>query len=396
MDKTKKSFKSAILALVFALILLPCAIFLVGCDEEKKQPTLTLLSSFKTVYAVDEELDVTGGKLLYTDENGKSGTVYITASLVTGFDSSVPGTREMIVTYKDLSVEVTYTVKEEPKASIEIGTTFKTEYVLNEELNLTGGSLVYTSIEGQETVVDLTEELVYGFDSSTKGQKELIVNYEGLTLKVPYTVSNFAFGEYTAYVQRTIYNEDGRIEDLQMESTSTYIIFNEDLTGLFYNGNEENAFTYNFDVDGNVTFNTPVQLQEMTCQYSDNEIIMLASTADEYKTYLIFSEINKMEKNVVYAYSEYNFIILNENSTIGLYDMMEGVEDAGAILYEIKEEYIKDSKYVIRAELIEKPSYTEQYVNIIEITVIDSNSLYLKLIDVSGEEMGTITLTKMA
>ncbi len=119
MDKTKKSFKSAILALVFALILLPCAIFLVGCDEEKKQPTLTLLSSFKTVYAVDEELDVTGGKLLYTDENGKSGTVYITASLVTGFDSSVPGTREMIVTYKDLSVEVTYTVKEEPMSSID-------------------------------------------------------------------------------------------------------------------------------------------------------------------------------------------------------------------------------------------------------------------------------------
>mgnify|MGYP002674674416 CR=1 FL=1 len=53
----------------------------------------------KKTYSVGDTLDLTGGKIKVTYEDGKTDTVDITSDMVSGFDSTVEGDKTVIVTY---------------------------------------------------------------------------------------------------------------------------------------------------------------------------------------------------------------------------------------------------------------------------------------------------------
>ena len=112
MVKTRKKLL-AVLG-VISLVLLS-TFLLVGCNEEPstQEPILSLKTSFQTEYEIGEELNILGGQLLYTDENGKETTVDIEESFVTGFDSSTLGEKTMTVTYLGKSINVDYVINPE-------------------------------------------------------------------------------------------------------------------------------------------------------------------------------------------------------------------------------------------------------------------------------------------
>lgn len=183
MKKTKN-----IMVAVLALIVLIIPAFMSGCFGDKKGK-LELFNSFKTEYYVGDDLDLTNGKLKYTDKESNVTYVDILESMVSDFNTTTVGSRTLLITYQDLTLEVDYTVSEEPVApTLTLNNTFKTEYYVGEALDITGGVLKYTN-NGQENLVNITAEMVFGFNSNTVGNKILSINYEGLIIEVEYTVS---------------------------------------------------------------------------------------------------------------------------------------------------------------------------------------------------------------
>ena len=74
----------------------------------------------------------------------------------------------------------------------------KTSYAYGETLDVTGGKLTLTYDDGTTSEVDITAEMVSGYDVATSGQQELTVSYEGktatFTVKVKQVLPLYAFG----------------------------------------------------------------------------------------------------------------------------------------------------------------------------------------------------------
>lgn len=108
--------KKNLFAFVLAILMFVAPICLAGCSlsdlfgENKNVEGIMLHTAFKTEYDVGEALDVTNGKIQYTNENGKKTIVAIQEDMISGFNTATEGQRGMIVTYKDCTIVVDYTV----------------------------------------------------------------------------------------------------------------------------------------------------------------------------------------------------------------------------------------------------------------------------------------------
>ncbi len=103
-----KIFKKIVLT--FALVLAIClpTVLLSACGGEKK---LSLVQKFKTEYYVGETLDVSAGILKYIDADGKATNFAVEEDMVSVFSTEKPGNRKLLITYKEETLTVDYTVK---------------------------------------------------------------------------------------------------------------------------------------------------------------------------------------------------------------------------------------------------------------------------------------------
>ena len=138
----------------------------------------------KTTYIQNyEELDVTAGKirLIYNDETTEE--IDMTEDMVTGFDNTIVGPQTLTVSYEGENANFEITIEEKTLEKIEIiAEPNKKTYIQNyEELDVTGGKirLIYNDETTEE--IDMTEDMVTGFDNTQLGPQTLTVNYEGKT-----------------------------------------------------------------------------------------------------------------------------------------------------------------------------------------------------------------------
>ena len=162
MVKTRK--KLLVVLGVISLVLLS-TFLLVGCNEEPstQEPILSLKTSFQTEYEIGEELNISGGQLLYTDENGKETTVDIEISFVTGFDSATAGKKKLTINYLDKSIEVDYVVYPE---FMEINTYYQAVSLLDNSYN-------YLKLISEETF-EFTSNYIPTFESGTKREFTIV------------------------------------------------------------------------------------------------------------------------------------------------------------------------------------------------------------------------------
>ena len=144
----------------------------------------------KTTYYVGESIDLSGGILTLTYNNGKTETVSTTANGVTytGFSTNLAGeNKTLTIKYKRKTVTTKYTVID---ASIAVTTEFKTSYVIGEELDVSGGQITVTYGDGKTPdIINITKDMITGFNSSSVGAGSLTITYQGKTTFVAYTVS---------------------------------------------------------------------------------------------------------------------------------------------------------------------------------------------------------------
>ncbi len=144
----------------------------------------------KTKYKYGESLNVTGGELIATKSSGKTETIPITTSMVTGYHPNQLGTQTLTVTYKGKSVNYEVTVEDYIK-DISIVKPNKLVYKIGESMDLTGGQVNIVMASGKATsplAMTNASVTVTGFNSSSEGAKLIQVTYEGFTKTFGITV----------------------------------------------------------------------------------------------------------------------------------------------------------------------------------------------------------------
>ena len=158
---------------------------------------IKLTNPNKLIYKINEKIDLTGGKVIPVMASGTTTpSVSMTNAdvTITGFDTTTEGAKIIKVSYKGLSETFGITV-EDAYSDMKIKTLpNKTKYKYGESLDLTGGTIEITKESGIKETLNITKDMVSGYNSKKLGTQILTVAYKGLkqqfVVKVEDYVSN--------------------------------------------------------------------------------------------------------------------------------------------------------------------------------------------------------------
>ena len=131
----------------------------------------------KLTYVEGESLDLTGGRIQVSYDNGTYRTITMTTDMVSGFDSSKIGSQTLTVTYEGYRVTFNITVSQKSISSIDVNQIpVKRLYLEGKDLlDLTGGTVFVYYNNGSKEEFELTEDMVTGFDNTVVGKQILTV-----------------------------------------------------------------------------------------------------------------------------------------------------------------------------------------------------------------------------
>lgn len=194
--------------------------------------SISIKTPFKTTYFVGDTLDVANSKLTLTYNNGKTEDIDIEDEMISGFDSSAAATINLTLTHSGKTISnISCQIKSVELVEVSLKAPFAdTEYFVGEAISLTGNKLVLSYNNGKSTEIDILNEMISNFDSTSAGNKQFVITYSGHIIPVDYTV--------TAIVATTI--------ELVPEFTKiTYFVGDnisingEQIKVTYNNGNEE-------------------------------------------------------------------------------------------------------------------------------------------------------------
>ena len=148
-----------------------------------KSIVITSLPSVLTYLEGKDELDVNGGQIKVTYNNGTEETLPMTSEMVNGFDNEVVGSQVLVVSYGGKTTVYEIEVVSKTAVSIAVETLpAKTEYrEAKDSLNVSGGSIRVNYNNDKFSVISMTSQMVSGFDNKVVGKQTLTVSYEGFT-----------------------------------------------------------------------------------------------------------------------------------------------------------------------------------------------------------------------
>lgn len=118
---------------------------------------------------------------------------------------------------------------------IKLTSSFKDTYFVGGALNLEGGKITVYKSNGTTEVVDVTKDMVTGFDSTTTGNKQLTITYQGSSCYPSYVVSNGKITSATlqANIRQIYHDRETSLEILGTPSSNIVKIYYEDLEEPF-------------------------------------------------------------------------------------------------------------------------------------------------------------------
>lgn len=144
----------------------------------------------KTEYLYGEELDVSGGKIEITNEEGEKEIIEITKEMVTGYNPEEIGEQKLTIKYEELEIEYIVNV-EDYEVSLKIEKPNKIEYEYGEEIDLTGGKVSIIMASGQiKETVELMNYMITGYDKENVGEQIIEVEHKGFKGQFKVTVED--------------------------------------------------------------------------------------------------------------------------------------------------------------------------------------------------------------
>ena len=140
----------------------------------------------KLEYKIGEMLDLDGGKIKPIMASERSASIVdMTDGRVSidGFDSSVEGTVIVVIEFGGIRKEFEVKIIDLVTAIRLKNLPHKLEYELGENINLDGGKLEITKESLNVEEIDITEDMISGFDKNKEGNQEITITYKGFTEK---------------------------------------------------------------------------------------------------------------------------------------------------------------------------------------------------------------------
>ena len=163
-------------------------------DVEDYIKDIKLTNPNKLIYKANEKMDLTGGKVTPVMASGiASPAIPMTNTdvTITGFDTTTVGAKIVKVSYKGISKTFGITV-EDGYSEMKIKTLpTKTEYKYGESLDLTGGTIEITKDSGIKETINITKDMISGYNSKKLGAQILTVTYQGLTQQFVVKVEDY-------------------------------------------------------------------------------------------------------------------------------------------------------------------------------------------------------------
>ena len=158
-----------------------------------KEPILESIeiieSPNETVYFVGHTVSAKGGKIKLVFSDGNTKQIDMTDDMLSGYDSEISGEQTVTVTYEGKNATFSVEYKAVVVQSIVIIEPENLIYSAGDTLDLTGGKLRVTNNDGSTYTVDLSQDMVSGYNASQTGVQTLTVNYEGQTAVFKVTVN---------------------------------------------------------------------------------------------------------------------------------------------------------------------------------------------------------------
>ena len=205
--------KNKITAILLVLMLVLIAALAVACNDDKEENpevtpiSLTLGADWKNVYAVGEAFAPCQMTVTYSD--GSTQTVDVTADMLSGFDTSSAGAKQITVNYSGLTATVGISVVAPAEAEKLYLDSWKSLYFVGDEINLSNAEIV---IDGKEKVA-VTEDMVSGFDTSGAGLKNVRIIYNGAYIVAEIVVVNRPQG--VAEGEKSVIDRDAFLFELE-------------------------------------------------------------------------------------------------------------------------------------------------------------------------------------
>lgn len=156
--------------------------------ENKVVEKIELLTDLKTNYFVGDSMESTEIKIKVTYENQTSEEITITKDMISGFDTSTAGNKKITVTYKEKSVEASYTVTAVQATEFTVNKTLKSTYYTGDEFepNITL-SVTYNNSTSRNNI-PLESSMISGFDTNEPGNKKFTITIENISKEFDYSV----------------------------------------------------------------------------------------------------------------------------------------------------------------------------------------------------------------
>lgn len=141
--------------------------------------------TIKTAYTVGDDLDLTNSTIKATKDNGTTEDVKITSDIVSGYDKTKIGTQTLTVTYGSKTATFVINVvavgdKDAVVSSISANKdTFKTEYNVGQDLDLTNSTIKVLKSNDTSTDVKVTSDMISGYDKFKATKQTITISYQG-------------------------------------------------------------------------------------------------------------------------------------------------------------------------------------------------------------------------
>ena len=197
----------------------------------------------------EDALDVTGGQLQLTYDDGSVYTIAMTLDMVTGFDNTIIGVQTLTVTYGGLTTTYMVEIAAQVPESVQIeALPDKLSYVTGDTLDLTGLTLTAIYKDGQQATVTAAD--VQGFaDMTTPGATTATVTFQGKQA----TFAIYVHEGGMTVVDGSLYPESAHNYNNSMNETKTLTVPGASKLVLTFNSSSatESNYDYVYVLDGN-------------------------------------------------------------------------------------------------------------------------------------------------
>jgi hypothetical protein len=146
--------------------------------------SVKLTAPAKLTYLQGSALDLTGGYLtvVYVSDDNYTEEIPLDSSMISNYNPEKVGVQSVMVTYEGKRNAFAVRVTAKSATHIEVTAPEKLSYLeAKETLDVTGGKVTTYYNNGTSDVVDLTADMVSGFDNTVVGTQTLTVTYGGFT-----------------------------------------------------------------------------------------------------------------------------------------------------------------------------------------------------------------------